>query len=253
MRKQRPRGKKQTDMSKWQKEWPRLKARLSFSLAPSSVIPHTTREAPLWASAGPWGTSFATCHLTPSQVAQPCFLVPWMEKEQGLPPLMLSISYWCRKCEKDRPLKGWSDLHHQLLLSMAVLLISPTSTVQLGEVRHRSLCTQLWSRDQVWRRKGLFSIMGSLFCLLRAGINVTFLGLFFPKVQDFRLLFLGDEVLTTSRRMLCIGCVFYSGYFHFCVLSLNQKDVLFPSKEMGGMNRRGTVRTETELRFWVWF
>lgn len=82
---------------------------------------------------------------------------------------------------------------------------------------------------------------------------MTFLGLFFPKVQDFRLLVLGDEVLTSSRRMLCIGRVFYSGYFHFYVLSLNQKAVLLPSKEMGGMNRRGTVRMETELRFCVCF
>lgn len=126
-----------------------------------------------------------------------------------------------------------------------VLLISSTLMVQMGEVRPRSLCTQLWSKEQVWRGKELFPILGSLFYLLRAGINAMFLRFFFPKFLDFHLLFLGDEVLTTSKKMLCIGHVFYSGYFHFYVLSLNQKDVLFSSKEMGGLNKRGTERMET--------
>lgn len=235
-------------MSKEQKEWPGLKARLSSNLPPELRHPLPHQGCTPVGICMLWGTSFATCSLPPGHVAQPCCSIPWTVKKdlhwlgQSLTDagkarkiflwkgdLICAANYFSKRLSWSFPQRSWSNWE------------------KLGSGAYVLSC------DLGTRFGASFPTTGGLFCLLKAGIHATLLGPFSPKVQDFCLLFLGNEVLTISKKMLCIGHFFYPGYFHFYVLSFHHKDVLFPSKEMGGRNGRSTVRTEVELRFWACF
>lgn len=196
---------------------------------------------PLWACTL-WGTTVA-CSLTSSG---PASLFSTLDSWENRICLHQSANKLQTQESKNHSLKGKLICATNYFFKWRSCEFPKHWWFQLGEIRHRSLSTKCHLRIR-FEGEGAVSNSERPFCLLRTWINAFFLELLFPKVKDFRPLILRDEVLTISEQVLRIGHFFYSDYFHSHVLSLHQKDVLFPSKETGSTNGGGVVRVEVEL------
>lgn len=72
-----------------------------------------------------------------------------------------------------------------------------------------------------------------------------FLKLVFLKGQGLPSALVGDEICTTSEKMLDNGYLFCSTYFHACALILSQQYVLLLKEDMRCLNVEGVVREKT--------